>query len=142
MLLRNQEIYLDALQIDVARDVRERQRLNSDNNASCDGCFFEHNGSLFVLGAESGAMYVILNGQLRKYDDTLETQLVASPECNTFTATQDSRELCRVEYTPQRASRCVPNEDDECIDGFLWMHNVLRSPERRSILIANEGNDG
>jgi len=137
MLLRNQDRYLELLHVDVVRDVRERREVH-DKNISCDGFFFEHEGSLFALGAESGAIYLILNGTLLKHDDsTIETQLEEAADCNTFAATQHSRTLCSVTYKPIKASGWIANEDDECLDGFLWMHNVLHNPERRSLMITN-----
>ena len=142
MLLRNQDTYLDLLQIDVARDVWERRQMTSDSKSACKGCFFEHGGSFFGLGVDFGRMYVILNGQLLRYDDTLETKRLESVDFTTFSVTQDSVDLCRVEYTPWNASGWIPNEDDECVDGFLWLHNVLRNPERRSIMFASEASEG
>ncbi len=142
MLLRNQDRYLDLLHVDVARDVRERREA-VDKNIACNGFFFEHDDNLFALGAEAGEIYVILNGKLMKHDaNTLHTQLDESPDSNTFTVTQHSETLCRVTYTPTKASGWTPNEDDECLDGFLWMHNVLLNPERRSIMITNATKDG
>ena len=142
MLLRNQDRYLDILHVNVARDSRERREA-VDKNIPCDGFFFEHENNLFALGAEAGEIYVILNGKLLKHDDnTLQTQLQESPDCNTFTATHRSRTLCRVTYTPIKASGWTPNEDDECLDGFLWMHNVLQNPDRRTLMIANAEKDG
>ena len=142
MLLRNQNRYLDLLHVNVARDVRERREA-VDKNIACDGFFFEHDEILFALGAEAGEIYIILNGKLLKHDaSTLQTQLDESRDSNTFTATQHSETLCRVTYTPIKASGWIPNEDDECLDGFLWMHNVLHNPERRSLMIANADKDG
>lgn len=142
MLLRNQDRYLDLLHVDVASDVRERREAVGKSTA-CDGFFFEHNGCLFALGAEAGELYVILNGELLNYDaSTLQTRLDISPDANTFSATQRSETLCRVTYTPVMASGWVPMEDDECTDGFLWMHNVLRDPVRRSIIVMNAAKSG
>lgn len=138
MLLRNQDQYRDLLQIDVTTDVRQRIRLGKGDQCATDGSFFEQFATLFGLGVESGELYVILSGRLFLWGATLTTQLQQSPDQNTFTAIRDSQKLCTVRYTPIKASGWIPNEDDECLDGFLWIHNVLCSPERRAILIAND----
>ncbi len=141
MLLRNQDHYRDLLDIDVVRDIRQRLRIGENEKMSCHGVFFEHDDGLFGLGAESGAIFVIVNGKLLKYDDNVETQLEDSPGDNTFSVLQDSRPLITITYRPIKASGWIPNEDDECLDGFLWMHNVLRDEERRDLLIRNQHND-
>ncbi len=142
MLLRNHDHYLDMLYVDVASDARER-RAALDKSIADDGFFFEHNDDLFALGSESGTLYVILNGKLIKDDDnSLQTQLTESPDLNTFTATHHADTLCRVSYTPIKASGWTPNEDDECLNGFLLMHNILQSSERRSLLTTITEQDG
>jgi len=142
MLLRNQDRFLDMLHVDVVRDTRERREV-TDTSVACSGFFFEHDDSLFALGAEDGVIYVILNGTLLRHDDnTLQTQLNKSPDSNTFTAIHRSRTLFSVTYRPIKASSWTPNEDDECLDGFLWIHNVLQNPERCSQMIANAERDG
>ncbi len=141
MMLRNQNRYLDLLHVDVVRHTRERREA-TDKSITCDGFFFEHGNRFYALGSEGGSMYVILNGKLLLYDARLQTHLVESPECNTFTASHRSRTVCRVTYSPVRASGWIPNEDDECLDGFLWLHNVLQDPERRSLMIRNKEQHG
>jgi hypothetical protein len=137
MLLRNKNVYLEKLQIDVVRDVRRRFRMTRDNDTNCDGFFFEHDERLFGLGSDSGAVHLLIDGQLLKLAPSIETQLVECPDVNTFIVTQNGCQLCRVEYEPKRGCGLwVPNEDDECVDGFLWMRNVLRSPERIAIMLA------
>jgi len=141
MLLRNQDRYFDMLQVDVAIDTRERGEA-AEPGIACDGFFFEHDDKLFALGAEAGEIYVILDGNLIKFDArTFRTQLDESADCSTFTATQHFRTLCRVTYKSIKASGWIPNEDDECLDGFLWIHNVLQNPERLSLMIANTQRD-
>jgi hypothetical protein len=140
MLLRNIDRYLDGWHIDVLRDVRERHKLSNDD--CCDGSFFEHNGSLFGLGTDSGELYVIAGGRLLKFNDQkLRTELRVSLDGNVFTLIADSLPILEVSYKPMKASGWIPNEDDECLDGFLWMHNVLQNPERRATIIANHRNE-
>ncbi|MEO0377610.1 MAG: hypothetical protein AAF329_24015 [Cyanobacteria bacterium P01_A01_bin.17] len=141
MLLRNQDLHREILQIGVVRNSRERFRGLDNEDNSCDGFFFGHDGRLFGLGAESGAIFIILNGQLVKYDATLETQLAERPHHNISTVYQSARRLCVVTYKPVKASGWIPNEDDECLDGFLWMHNILRSAARRIVIVSNQSND-
>ena len=135
MLLRNLDCFRDLLDVDVVRDTRDRRESNGNEDVT-GGFFFEHENSLFALGVESSDIYVILNGTLLKVDSTLQTHLTESLDGNTFMATHRFGTLCCVYYKPVKASGLIPNEDDECLDGFLWMHKVLRSPERLSQLLS------
>jgi len=56
-----------------------------------------------------------------------------------FTATIDGAMLTSVSYLPDKPFWNFFHVEDEDVDGFLWMHNVLSSAERRAILVNHNG---
>jgi hypothetical protein len=55
-----------------------------------------------------------------------------------FTATRFDVVLACEEYRPKWSFESwFELEDEEDRDGFLWLHKVLESPERRAVLVEN-----
>ena len=142
MLLQNQNQCRDLLRIDITSNLRQRGRLDDGANVTPAGMFFEHENELFGLGASDSKLYLILNDQLWLSDDSIETALSKIGDRNNFDVLQNSRNIYTIEYTPITSSGFIPNEDDECLDGFLWIHNILSSPERRALLTGKSTNVG
>jgi hypothetical protein len=97
--------------------------------------FFECNNSLFGLGAENGSLYIMISEQIIRYETSLFTLLNETGETRNFQAFIGKNLLYQTTYKFIPASGWIPNEDDECLDGFLWIHNVIRSPERRDLFL-------
>lgn len=141
MLLRNQDLYDEFLEVDIVGGVRRRFRIRDDEEEPTNGMFFEHDGSLFGLGTNQGSLFVLLEGRLLRYDAGIETQLEESGETRAFAAYHNSELLYSATYTAIKASGWIPNEDDECLDGLLWIHNVLANPDRQECFLK-QNTDG
>lgn len=139
MLLRNTERYREVLDIGVDRTPMRRVLTEREPDIAANGWFFDHGDSVFGLGVSDGALMILLNGQLFPYDPGIATHLLDKGATRVFTATQCDVVLACEEYRPKMRSfeSWFEMEDEEDRDGFLWLHKVLASPERRAVLIEN-----
>jgi hypothetical protein len=109
----------------------------SELDIATNGAFFDHRESVFGIGVSQGALFILLEGRLVAYGPRFATQLEDHGERRVFTARQDTATLVSVTYSPRHPSWNFFAEEDEDVDRFLWMHNVLSNDERRAILIEN-----
>lgn len=93
------------------------------------------------MGVDAETVILVVDDQLLAHGPTLAVKLDHSQGRNVFAVTQASQIVCQIEYEPIRASGWIPNEDDECVDGFLWIANVFNDPKRIEIMIANSRKD-
>ena len=139
MLLRNIERYLEVLEIGVGQELPRRSLTDSERDIPTQGFFFDYGGTTFGLGVSRGAILVLLRNQLVVYGPGFATQIQEDGECRVFTASQDGAALVNVTYSPNKPFWNFFSMVDEDVDGFLWLHNVLSSAERRAIIVENNG---
>lgn len=136
MLLRNFERYLEVLEF--AKDsTRRRFVLDKRDDRLTQGFFIDHDGALFGLGVSRGAIVVLLQNALITYGPEITTTIQECGEARIFTACQHGTSIASVAYTPRVPQWFLMEDEDEDVDCFVWIHNVLSSAERMAILIEN-----
>lgn len=138
MFLRNYERYLEVLDLDLDGRSQRRVLLPGDD-IKTNGFFFDHDGKMFGLGVSHDVTLVLLHNQLVRYHAGFQTQINADGEHRVFTATCDGEQLISVSYLPAKPFWNFFFMEDEDVDGFLLIHNVLSSAERRAILVKHNG---
>ncbi len=137
MLLRNNERFLEVLEVG---ELRRRVLTDSERDIPTQGFFFDHEGTTYGLGVSPrGAILVLLGNRIAVYGPGFATQIQEDGECRVFTASQDGVMLVKVTYSPNKPFWNFYPVDDEDVDGFLWVHNVLSSAERRAIFVKHNG---
>ena len=142
MLLRNQELYQELLLVDVAKNERVRRFQNPSDTTKTNGIFFEHENCLYGLGASNSKLFLIAGDKLIAHDQSWSAQLVESNNENKFSIHHGNTLVLEILYRPIYSSGYIANEDDECLDGFRWIHAVLTTPERQAKLIQMSKRDG
>lgn len=137
MLLRNAERYREVLEVNIDQESRRRDLTEREIDTPTNGFFFDHNATTFGLGASQGTIYVLLQNRLVPYGPGFTTQMQEDGERRVFTANREAETLFRVTYSPMKPFWNFFAMEDEDVDGFLWIHNVLSSAERRTILVEN-----
>lgn len=139
MLLRNHERYQEVLDVSNGGQWHRRVLEPKDPTPS-NGFFFDHGGETFGLGVAGGEILVLLCGQLVPYGSAFQTQIRDEGERRIFIATCNAVPLVHVAYRPHLPfSTPFHTAENEDVDGFLWIHNVLSSDERRAIFVAHNG---
>jgi hypothetical protein len=140
MLLRNTERYREVLEVGIGRESHPRVLTEREIDTPTNGFFFDHNATAFGIGICRGAIFVLLEDRLVPYGPEYETQVQETGDRRVFTASRDGMALVRVAYSPGKPFWNVFAMEDEDVDGFLLIHNVLSSVERRAILVkSNNG---
>ena len=137
MLLRNTERYREVLEVGIGRQPHRRILTERELDIATNGFFFDHSDTVFGIGVSQGALFILLQGRLVPYGPEFTTQLDENGESRVFTASRDTLTLVCETYSPRRPFWNFLAMEDEDVDGFLWMHNVLSSAERRAILVEN-----
>jgi hypothetical protein len=139
MLLRNLERYLEVL--DTGNGGQWHRRvLESNDQIRSNGFFFDHAGATFGLGVLDGEILVLLRDQLVSYGSGFATEIRDDGECRVFVAAHNAEPLVCVTYhSPLPFSTPFFSLEAEDVDGFLWIHNVLSSDERRAIFVTHNG---
>jgi hypothetical protein len=139
MLLRNLERHREMLDVRNAGQWH-RRGLEPKDQTQSNGFFFDHGGATFGLGVSGGEILVLLRDQLVPYGSGLETQIRDEGESRIFVAAYNAAPLVRVTYRPPVPfSTPYYSMEDEDVDGFLWIHNVLSNYERRAIFLNYNG---
>jgi len=102
-----------------------------------NGFFFDHDAATFGLGVSQGTIFVLLRDRLLTYRPELQTQNQVSEEGRIFTVNDNGVTIVQIAYMPAKPFWNFFYMEDEDVDGFLWIHNVLSSSERRAILIEH-----
>src|SRR5262245_21214040 len=134
MLLRNTERYCEVLEVGIDRKLYRRVLTERELDITTNGFFFDHSDTVFGIGVSQGALFILLQGRVLPYGPEFTTQLEDKGESRVFTARRDTFTLVCETYSPRQPFWNFFAMEDEDVDGFLWMHNVLSSAERRAIL--------
>ncbi len=137
MLLRNVERYLEVLQVGVDQKSCRRILFDDERGMATHRFFFDHDSATFGLGVSRGAVCLLLASRVVPYGPGISTRIQQDGESRIFTASQDGVTLANVTYLPGKPFRNLFPMDDEDVDGFLWIHNVLSSAERRAVFIKH-----
>jgi len=137
MLLRNKERYREVLEVDTDRESARRVLTECEVDIPTNGFFFDHDAKTFGLGVSRGTIFVLVQDRLVPYGPGFTTQIQEDGERRVFTADREAETLVRVTYSPMKPFWNFFAMEDEDVDGFLWIHNVLSSAERRTILVEN-----
>jgi hypothetical protein len=140
MLLRNDDHYREVLEVDVDREPCRRVLTEREVDTPTSGFFFDHEATTFGLVVCRGAIFVLLQNVLIPYEPDLTTQIEEIGERRVFSVSHESETLVRVEYLPMKPFWNFFPIEDEDVDGFLWIHNVLSNSERRVILVDSNSN--
>lgn len=106
------------------------------------GSFFIHDNFLFGLYAENGLGWLIICGKLFQCDSRITTQNVAIDNQRLFQVIEDDSVIFEVKYTPKKPYWNFFAMEDEDVDNFLWLHNVISTPLRREILLKESAQNG
>jgi hypothetical protein len=137
MLLRNKERYAEVLEVGIDRESRRRVLTRCEVDIPTSGFFFDLYATTFGLAVSQGALFVLLQNRLVPFGPGFKTQMEVNGEYRVFTASRDAEVLVRVKYLPAKPFWNFFPMEDEDVDGFLWIHNVLSSAERQRIMIDN-----
>jgi hypothetical protein len=137
MLLRNTERFLEMLEVSGEHGLRRRFLLSPAETAKTNGFFFEHNKSVFGLGAAHGMHWLVVQGAIVECGDGLTTELREGTGRRAFRAHMNSRPFVEVSYEPMKPFANFFAMEDEDVDGFLLIHNILSNTERRAIFLRH-----
>jgi hypothetical protein len=102
-----------------------------------DGRFSEQDGNIICLFQDSGRLQLYLDGVNSTIDGELTTSLDANARERRFRAFRGDKLIFEKTYTRKPDSDGNPfwPSDAEDEDAFLWVHNIVSSPERQKILL-------
>ena len=127
-----------------ARDIRLFDQLNgalSESDAhsakESDGRFSEQDGSIICLFKDNGRLHLYLDGVNTTIDGELTTSIDAYAQERRFRAFRGAKLIFDKTYTrkPDTDGNPFWPSDAEDEDVFLWVHNIIASPERQQILL-------
>jgi hypothetical protein len=136
MVLRNLELYRDLIRVGAGEFSIERVAEADTGELRSNGTFWDIDGYLFGLGVQGGVIVLLLGDQLVEATFAVTVQVVDVGSRRIFSAFEEGRRLCTVEYEPKKPHWNFFAMNDEDVDGFVWMNNVLASPERKIIFIG------
>ena len=139
MILRNKDRFRDL--IAVGDSVGSIERLPDDGaqERKANGFFFEKDGRIFGLGVNQGVVWLFLDGELRAAHHELLVSVEDADGLRTFSVFDGQNLISSVTYSPEAPYWNLFAMDDEDVDGFTWMRNVLSSPERMAVFTAVNG---
>lgn len=142
MILRNQNQFLEVLEIDNDGCKSRRFVSDSEKQTVFDGSFFDHDATTFGLGVSRGEIFALIGDRLVRCGPGFVTEIRRKGEARAFVAIDDSKVLVIIDYAPSSVGwNPFFGIDDEDTDAFLWIHNVLSSAERRAVFVAHNGGD-
>lgn len=138
MILRNKDRFRDLIAVgDSGRSI-ERLSDEGAQERKANGFFFEKEGRIWGLGVDHGVVWILLDGELRAAHHELLVSVKDADGLRTFSAFDGQNLLSSVTYSPEAPYWNFFAMDDEDVDGFTWMRNVLSSPERMAVFtVAN-----
>lgn len=139
MILRNRDRFWDLIAVGDNGGSTERLPDEGVQERKANGFFFEKEGRTFGLGVDRGVVWLFLDGELRAAHNRLLVSVEDAKGLRTFTAFDGPDLIFSVTYSPEGSYWNLFAMDDEDVDGFTWMRNVLSSPERMAVFTAVNG---
>lgn len=139
MILRNLDNYRDLAEIsDDGRSIKRIPETDVGEQRP-SGLFWEMDGRLFGLGVDKGEMLLLLDCRIKAVTSSVKVGITDCAGRRTFSVFDGGHLVSEVQYEPQKPYWNFFAMEDEDVDGFVWINNVLASPERMSILIKTNG---
>lgn len=135
MILRNLEKHREIIRVDTSSGESSLISEAEADGINPVGGFFMHEGLSFGLSAEDGCIWLIISGRPLKYENGMATTLANLGRKNEFKLYNNERLVFSINYKPKKPSWNFFTVEDEDVDHFCWMHNVLSRPERKAVLL-------
>ncbi len=136
MILRNKDRFRDLIAVGESGSLLERLRDEGPQERKANGFFFEMDGRVFGLGVDRRQVWLLLDGELRAAQPGVRVGVADAEGLRTFSAFDGNDLISSVTYPPETAYWNLFAMDEEDVDGFTWMRNVLSSPERMAVFTA------
>lgn len=135
MLIRNMNQFRDVIEVSVNHTPMKRFTIPEGEDVKTVGSFFEYGESLFGLSASDGSIWLMIRGKVLKHTENLTTEFSENGSQRRLQVREKGVSILDVLYTPEKPYWNFFAMEDEDVDGFLWMYNVLSRPERKAVLL-------
>lgn len=133
MILRNRERFRDLITVGEGGSSIERLPGDGLQDRKANGFFFENDGRIFGLGVDHGRVWLLLDGRVRSAQPGIRVTVADAEGLRTFSAFDGNNLISSVTYRPEAPYWNFFAMEDEDVDGFTWMRNVLSSSERMAV---------
>lgn len=135
MILRNLDIYRYMIRLSDGGQSIEKVAESDVDAEKSNGLFWEVDGHPFGLGVQNGEMVLLLRGKLIAASRGMSVTVSDSGERRKFSVFDGEHLVSSEIYEPKKPHWNFFAMEDEDVDGFVWIKNVLASHERTAVFL-------